>query len=198
MGGAGSMDDFEHSAQSTECGDVEVTQRGGSSARFHQTDRGDEFSGVVTDFPTRIDDRVLQCLMIAFTVVVLNEFTHRSSQGSDTEEDHAVQALRLDGEHSSFSESAAVGRSVRRHHAFDAVIIQHGAELLGELAIIVEDQERCSAQIIAIRIGEIPRDLRHEVTARSVDSADFLDYAHVAKINGEWKIVNVLWVPHKN
>ena len=29
-----------------------------------------------------------------------------------------------------------------------------------------------------------------------IDSADFLDYAHVAKINGEWKIINVLWTMH--
>ncbi len=26
-----------------------------------------------------------------------------------------------------------------------------------------------------------------------IDSADFIDFAHVARINGEWKIVNVLW-----
>ena len=30
-----------------------------------------------------------------------------------------------------------------------------------------------------------------------IDSADFLDYAHLALINGEWKIINVLWVPHR-
>jgi hypothetical protein len=29
-----------------------------------------------------------------------------------------------------------------------------------------------------------------------IDSADFLDYAHVAKVNGEWKIINVLWTMH--
>jgi hypothetical protein len=31
----------------------------------------------------------------------------------------------------------------------------------------------------------------------AIDSADFLDYAHAAKINGDWKIVNVLWAPHE-
>ena len=29
-----------------------------------------------------------------------------------------------------------------------------------------------------------------------IDLADFLDYAHVARINGEWKIINVLWALH--
>lgn len=30
-----------------------------------------------------------------------------------------------------------------------------------------------------------------------IDSVDFLDYAHVARIEGKWKIVNVLWRPHE-
>jgi len=29
-----------------------------------------------------------------------------------------------------------------------------------------------------------------------IDSAEFLDYGHVAKINGEWRLINVLWAPH--
>jgi hypothetical protein len=28
-----------------------------------------------------------------------------------------------------------------------------------------------------------------------VDSADFVDFCHVARINGQWRIVNVVWVP---
>jgi hypothetical protein len=28
-----------------------------------------------------------------------------------------------------------------------------------------------------------------------IDSVDFVDFAHVARINGEWVIVNVLWFP---
>jgi hypothetical protein len=26
-----------------------------------------------------------------------------------------------------------------------------------------------------------------------IDSADFVDFAHIVKINGEWKVINVLW-----
>ncbi len=33
--------------------------------------------------------------------------------------------------------------------------------------------------------------------AIAIGSADFHDLAHVVKINGEWKIVNVLWVPNR-
>jgi len=39
-------------------------------------------------------------------------------------------------------------------------------------------------------------DTYRNIATVKIDSADFLDYAHVAKINGEWKIVNVLWAPH--
>ena len=42
-------------------------------------------------------------------------------------------------------------------------------------------------------IGEIDGNL---ATAK-VTSADFVDYLQLAKFNGQWKIVNVLWRPRK-
>lgn len=39
-------------------------------------------------------------------------------------------------------------------------------------------------------------DVFDNIATIKIDSADFLDYAHVAKISGEWKIINVLWAPH--
>ena len=39
-------------------------------------------------------------------------------------------------------------------------------------------------------------DVYDNIATVKIDSADFLDYAHVAKINGEWKIINVLWTMH--
>jgi hypothetical protein len=30
-----------------------------------------------------------------------------------------------------------------------------------------------------------------------IDSPDFIDLAHIAKINGQWQVVNVLWAPSK-
>ncbi len=40
-------------------------------------------------------------------------------------------------------------------------------------------------------------DVSGNIATIKVDSADFLDYAHVVKAGGEWKIINVLWVPHR-
>ena len=34
-----------------------------------------------------------------------------------------------------------------------------------------------------------------DAAAIAIPSVDFYDLAHVAKINGEWKVVNVLWAP---
>jgi len=39
-------------------------------------------------------------------------------------------------------------------------------------------------------------DVYDNIATVKIDSADFLDYAHVVKLNGEWKIINVLWAPH--
>lgn len=39
-------------------------------------------------------------------------------------------------------------------------------------------------------------DVFDDIATIKIDSADFLDYAHVARISGEWKIINVLWAPH--
>ena len=44
---------------------------------------------------------------------------------------------------------------------------------------------------IAIEIYDISRDL----AALKVTSAKYIDHLQIAKVNGEWKIVNVLWVP---
>ncbi len=51
--------------------------------------------------------------------------------------------------------------------------------------------------------AEAERKIEVEVLATSgntatvrIDSAEFLDYAHVAKINDQWRIINVLWIPH--
>jgi hypothetical protein len=38
--------------------------------------------------------------------------------------------------------------------------------------------------------------LENSATVKIV-SVDFIDYAHIAKINGEWKLLNVLWEPVK-
>jgi hypothetical protein len=40
-------------------------------------------------------------------------------------------------------------------------------------------------------------DVFEGIATVKIVSHDFVDYAHLAKWNGEWVIVNVLWVPLK-
>jgi len=40
-------------------------------------------------------------------------------------------------------------------------------------------------------------DLFKDIATAKIISADFVDYLHLANLNGEWKIVNVLWMPRR-
>ena len=39
-------------------------------------------------------------------------------------------------------------------------------------------------------------DISHGIAAVKVTSSQYIDHLHVGKFNGEWKIINVLWVPN--
>lgn len=39
------------------------------------------------------------------------------------------------------------------------------------------------------------QDIYHNTACVKIVSVDFIDYAQLAKIDGQWKIVNVLWEP---
>ncbi len=40
-------------------------------------------------------------------------------------------------------------------------------------------------------------DMLENCATVKIVSADFIDYAHIAKVDGEWKLLNVLWEPVK-
>lgn len=39
-------------------------------------------------------------------------------------------------------------------------------------------------------------DISHDIAAVKVSSAMYIDHLQIARVNGEWKIINVLWVPN--
>lgn len=51
-----------------------------------------------------------------------------------------------------------------------------------------EDQRKIEVTIL---------DVFQSIATVKIDSADFLDYVHMARVGGEWKIINVLWLPHR-
>lgn len=40
-------------------------------------------------------------------------------------------------------------------------------------------------------------DVSHDMAQVKITSARYIDYAQVGKVNGEWKLINVLWVPNR-
>jgi hypothetical protein len=77
------------------------------------------------------------------------------------------------------------GRSLLDFNGAAANLIEYAAAGLGGKP---EDQRRIEVTIL---------DVFDSIATIKIDSADFLDFAHVAKISGEWKIINVLWAPHR-
>ncbi len=45
------------------------------------------------------------------------------------------------------------------------------------------------------KIEVIVFDVQNKIASAKVVSGDFVDYLHLLKTDGEWKIVNVLWLP---
>jgi hypothetical protein len=39
------------------------------------------------------------------------------------------------------------------------------------------------------------QDIYRNTASVKIVSVDFIDYAHIGKVDGEWKIINVLWEP---
>ena len=65
-----------------------------------------------------VDQFVTKALVIALTVVVLDELRDRPAEMTFAERDHPVQALVLDRAHKAFGVGIRIGRLIRRlHHA---------------------------------------------------------------------------------
>ena len=49
-------------------------------------------------------------------------------------------------------------------------------------------------RVVTVKVLDVYKNI---ATAR-IDSPQFIDYVHIGKINGEWKVFNVLWAPTGN
>ena len=57
------------------------------------------------------------------------------------------------------------------------------------LGTVPEDQRNIEIEIY---------DVSHGIAAVKVTSSRYIDHLQLGKVNGEWKIINVLWVPNPN
>ncbi len=76
------------------------------------------------------------------------------------------------------------GEAVLEH--MDATTLIDIARRMGQRPV-PEDQRRADVRIL---------DVFENVASVRVDAATWIDYLHLARWNGEWKIVNVLWEVH--
>jgi hypothetical protein len=124
--------------------------------------------------------------------------------GTNTDADRAaVEAAALD-----YIEGAYSGDAERMERALHpelnkVLLTQHratdvqflykmGASNLVEgtragLGLVEEGQRNIDVEIY---------DVSHDIAMAKVSSALYIDYVQVGKVNGEWKLINVLWVPN--
>ena len=130
-----------------------------------------------TDLLAGRDDRVLQPLVVSRRVIMANERGDGSSERINAEEDHSVQQFGLGRKDPSLANGIAVGCLARSPDALHGPVAEQGPELVGELAVSVDDQVRRVVQNDAVRVGEVPGDLLHEVAVGRVGDAEDLDPA---------------------
>ena len=114
----------------------------------------------------RFEQRVPEPLMVALSVIMMDELSDGTAQRLLTEEDHPLQALALDRQNKPFDVSVQIRRTVRQPNDVRFGVLEQIAKLRGELLVAVQDEESLAAQKAVEWVGEIPTDLHHERAVR--------------------------------
>ncbi len=107
------------------------------------------------------DQPVVEPLVVALHVIMLDELADSEAEVPLTERDQPVQALALDGQHEALGEGVEIWAMCRQLHASDACRTQDVPELLREERVSVVDEEPLAGQEAVDAIGEVARDLLH-------------------------------------
>ena len=107
----------------------------------------------------RFEQRVPKPLMVALSVIMMDELSDGTAQRLLTEEDHPLQALALDRQNKPFDISVQIRRTVRQPNDVRSGVLEQIAKLCGELLVAVQDEESLAAQKAVEWVGEIPTDL---------------------------------------
>ncbi len=110
----------------------------------------------------RFEQRVPKPLMVALSVIMMDELSDGTTQRWLTEEDHPLQALALDRQNKPFDISVQIRRTVRQPNDVSSGVLEQLAKLRSELPVAVQDEESLAAQKAVEWVGEIPTDLHHE------------------------------------
>ena len=141
----------------------------------HPTEPLGAFDGARCRFgvATRLDQAIIDPLMIPLPVIVSGVLASGLSQRSFAEKDHSIETLILDRSNESLGVGVQVGRTVGQADDFDTCIFQEIPERNRKLGISVEDQEPFLGERSVDGIGEVPADLHHPgVSWAGRDSSD--------------------------
>ena len=107
----------------------------------------------------RFEQRVPKPLMVALSVIMMDELSDGTAQRLLTEEDHPLQALALERQNKPFDISVQIRLTVRQPNDVRSGVLEQIAKLRGELLVAVQDEESLAAQKAVEWVGEIPTDL---------------------------------------
>src|SRR5262249_42748591 len=125
------------------------------------------FTALTDRFRIRADQLVVETLMVAFTVVVHNEFGRCATNRAFAKEDQPVQARLLDRAHESLCIGVQIRTSRWESYRLHAHIGKHAQELYREQRISIVDQVAFALEDSVHRISKVAPDLVHPEPIRN-------------------------------
>ena len=120
-----------------------------------------DFADRTADFPACFDETILQSLVIAFSVIMKDVFTHRASQHGLTKENHAIGAFLPKTAPETLQMCVQIGRLRRQAHRRGARVAQHLAKSGTELAVPIHQDIALRSQKAIPSRRQIPGHLLH-------------------------------------
>ena len=117
------------------------------------------------------EQSVAHALMVAFVMVVFDEFVNRNTQRAFAHEDQAIEARFLDRPHEAFRVRVEIRRTGRQADGFDTGRRQRASKRVGEPWVAVMEEEAFPAQASFIWIGQLATALDHPGAVRLADDA---------------------------
>lgn len=109
----------------------------------------------------RLDDLIVQALMRAFGMVMLNIFSNKIPEMAFTKDQHAVQVLALDTPNESLDQRIQVGSHGQGFDGINTRIFEYPPELPGKNRIPVMDQVLLILQKAGDGVGQVAGQLLH-------------------------------------
>jgi hypothetical protein len=120
-----------------------------------------DLAGRLSDAVVRLDDLVVQRLMVSLRVIMLQKLPNCVAKHVLSEEDQSRKAFVLDALHESFNVRIQSGRPWREFYSLHAFPFEHLAEAFGELRVAIHQDVSFAKQEPVKWIREISGYLLH-------------------------------------